>query len=181
MIGDLAGLQEVTDDKRRTGIKLHVFLQLTIKDCGSFSLLLQDLDLIYQPKYAKPVAGEPSCQHHSSATKSSFIALKRLIVLHGLDSLMHPKKPLSALIANANALPTQAVNCMLQLIFHTSDGNISEACGFLGKSTGTSLSLEDVDLFSFVFDLLHLSLECYCRHEMCQLCTLDAMNQRKLQ
>lgn len=33
----------------------------------------------------------------------------RLIVLHGLDSFMQPKKPLSTLIANANVLPLQAV------------------------------------------------------------------------
>ena len=37
------------------------------------------------------------------------LRLKRLIVLHGLDSLMQLKKPLSALIANVNLLSSQVV------------------------------------------------------------------------
>lgn len=49
--------------------------------------------------------------HPANTTQAppTFTALKRLIMLHGLDSLMQPKKPLSALIANANVLSSQAV------------------------------------------------------------------------
>ena len=57
----------------------------------------------------KLVAGEPSCQQHASSINSIFTVFKRLIVLHGLDSLMQPKRPLSALIANAKFLSSQAV------------------------------------------------------------------------
>ncbi len=37
-------------------------------------------------------------------------------MLHGLDSLMHPKKPLSSLIANVNVPSAHALKCILHIL-----------------------------------------------------------------